>query len=76
MVQLTTLGRRKIGELVKDCLLNMNALKTFAYLSIIPHGSYDVLIGMDWMDAHHVVLYFHNNTFTCLDEEGNRRTVK
>jgi hypothetical protein len=40
-----------------------------ADLNIIPLGSYDVLIGIDWLDAHHDVLDCHNKTFTCLDEE-------
>jgi hypothetical protein len=45
-------------------------------LNIIPLGSYDFLIGMDWLDQHHVVLDCHNKAFTCLDEEGNLRTVQ
>ena len=28
----------------------MNGMKTFVDLNIIPLGSYDVLIGMDWLD--------------------------
>ena len=39
-------------------------------------GSYDVLIGMDWLEAHIVKLGFYNNTFECIDEEGNLRVVK
>ena len=54
----------------------MNGMKTFEDLNIIPLGSYDILIGMDWMDAHHVVLDFHNKNYTCLDEEGNQVTIE
>ena len=54
----------------------MNGMKTFEDLNIIPLGSYDVLIGMDWLDVHHGVLDFHNKTYTCLDEEGNQVTIK
>jgi hypothetical protein len=39
-------------------------------------GSYDCLIGMDWLDQHHVVLDYYNKAFTCLDEEGNLRAVQ
>lgn len=48
--------KRKISELVKSYPLDMNKLNTFAKLSTIPLGSYDVLIGMEWLDAHHVIL--------------------
>ena len=34
-------------------------------------GSYDVLIGMDWLEAHKVKLDCYNKTFECMDEEGN-----
>jgi hypothetical protein len=56
------------NEIVKDYPLDMNGISTIANLNITPLGSYDVLIGMDWLDVHHVVLYFHNKTFTFLDE--------
>jgi hypothetical protein len=70
LVQLATRTKRKINEIVKGCPLDMNGVSTIADLNIIPLGSYDVLIGMDWLDVHHVILDFHNKTFTCLDEEG------
>ena len=54
----------------------MNGLKTFADLNIIPSSSYDVLIGMDWLDTHHDILDCHSKTCTCLDEEGNKATIK
>jgi hypothetical protein len=54
----------------------MNRLSTRAELNILPLGSYDCLIGMDWLDQHHAILDCRNKAFTCLDEEGNQRTVQ
>jgi hypothetical protein len=51
----------------------MNGLNIKENLNIIPLGSYDCLISMDWLDKHHVVLDYCNKEFTCLDEEGNLR---
>ena len=56
--------------------MDMNGLSTKYDLNIIPLGSYNFLIGMDWLDQHHVVLDFYNKLFTCLDEEGNLRTTQ
>jgi hypothetical protein len=70
LVQLATGTKRKINEIVKGFPLDMDGVSIVADLNIIPLGSYDVLIGMDWLDVHHVVLDCHNKTFTCLDEEG------
>jgi hypothetical protein len=63
-------------ELVKSCPVGMNGLCTKEDLNILSLGSYDFLIGMDWLDQHHAILDFHNKAFTCLDEEGNRKTVQ
>ena len=54
----------------------MNWINTFENVNIMPLGSYHVLIGMDWLDAHHVILDCYNKTFTCLDEEGKQEMVK
>jgi hypothetical protein len=54
----------------------MNGPSTKEDLNIFPLGSYDFLIGMDWLDQNHAILYCHNKAFTCLDEEGNQRAVQ
>jgi hypothetical protein len=71
LVQLAIVAKRKVNEMVKSCLMDMNGLSTREYLNIFPLGSYDYLIGMDWLDQHHVILDCHNKAFNFLDEEGN-----
>ena len=51
----------------------MDGLVTCAYLNVSPLGSYDILIGMDWLEVHRVKLDCYNKNFECLDEEGNPR---
>jgi hypothetical protein len=76
LVQLATGAKRKVNEMVKSCLMDMNGLSTREDLNILPLGSYDCLIGMDWLDQHHAILDCHKKEFTCLDEEGNLRKVQ
>ena len=54
----------------------MNGLVTCVDLNVLTLGSYDVFIGIDWLEAHRVKLDCYNRTFECLDEEGNLRVVK
>jgi hypothetical protein len=54
----------------------MNGLSTKAELNVLPLGSYDCLIGMDWLDQHHAILDCQNKAFTCLDDEGNKKIVQ
>jgi hypothetical protein len=67
-VQLATGTKSKVTELVKSCPVDMNGLSTKADLNIMSLGSYDCLIGMDWLDQHHAILDCWNKEFTCLDE--------
>jgi hypothetical protein len=76
LVQLAIGGKRKVVELVKSCLVDINGIRTKKDLNILPFGSYDCLIDMDWLDQYRVALHYHNKAFTCLDEEGNPRIVQ
>jgi hypothetical protein len=75
LVQLATGTKRRIHDMVIGCSIILNGVNTNSDINIIPLGSYDILIGIDWLDKHHVVLDCHNNTFTCLDEEGKHSTM-
>ena len=63
-------------KIVRQRPLEMNGLKALAYLNVIPLGSYSVLIAMDWLTTHRAILDCYNKNYTCLDEEGNKVTVK
>jgi hypothetical protein len=62
--------------MVRGYSICLNGVNNNVYINIIPLGSYDILIGMDWLDKNHVVLDCHRNTFTCLDEDGKQSTMK
>jgi hypothetical protein len=46
----------------------MKGLHTKFDLNSIPMGSYDFLIGMDWLGKHNVFLDCYNKDFIFLDE--------
>ena len=76
LIQLATGTKRKVSEVVEKFPLVMNGLVTCVDRNVLPLGSYDVLIGMDWLEAHRVKLECYSNTFECIDEEGNLRFVR
>ena len=71
LVQLATGTKRKVSEVVAKFPLVMNGLVTCVDMNVLPLGSYDVLIGMDCLEAHRLRLDCYNKTFECMDEEGN-----
>jgi hypothetical protein len=68
LVQLATGTKRRINEMVIFHSISLNGVNTNVDINIIPLGFYDIIIGMDWLDKHHVILDCHNKIFTCLDE--------
>ena len=54
----------------------MNDFITHVNVNIFPLGSYDLLIGMDWIEGHKVVLNSFDKTFTCTDNNGDNIKVK
>ena len=76
LVQLATRTKRKFSEIVEKCPLDMDGLFTYANMNILPLSSYDILIGMDWLEAHKVNIDCYNMTFECMDEEGNTRVLR
>ena len=49
----------------------MDGLLTWADMNVLPLGSYDILIGMDWSEAHREEgLIVPTRPLKCLDEEA------
>ena len=54
----------------------MDQFETSVNLNVLPLASYDMLIGMDWLEQHRVVLNFFDKTFTCINSDGKLINVK
>ena len=76
LAQLATGAKRNINELVKYFLIEINGLRKKVNVNTIPLGSYECLIGMDWLEKHHGVLDYYNKTITCIDEEGSQGKIQ
>ena len=69
LVQLATRTKREVVSYVENYEMFMSQFKTQVKLNVLPLGSYDVLIGMDWLKKHRVVLNCFEKTFTCLHKK-------
>ena len=49
LVQLAIGTKHKVTSLVRNCKFMMNDFLTHVNVNILPLGSYDLLIGMDWL---------------------------
>ena len=68
--------KRKVSEMVEKSLSEMDGLFTRENMDIFPLGSYDPVIGMDWLEAYKIKLDCYNKNSECIDEEGNPRNLR
>ena len=62
LVQLATGTKIRVAEVIPTCQFIMGGLPTRATLNIIPLGSYDLLIGMDWLADYKTKLDCYHKT--------------
>jgi hypothetical protein len=72
LVRLATGTKRKVVDVVPSCQLMLGEFLTQATLNVLPLGSYDLLIGMDWLATHKAKLDCYYKTLECVSEEGKR----
>jgi hypothetical protein len=76
LVQLATSTKRRVAEVIPACQLMLGEFPTQATLNILPLGSYDLLIGMDWLATHKARLDYYHKTLECVRKEGKRITLQ
>jgi hypothetical protein len=63
LVYLATGTKQKVTEIIESFLLEMNGLHTCETLNLLPFGSYDMHIGMDWLASHKEKMNFFIRTY-------------
>jgi microsomal dipeptidase-like Zn-dependent dipeptidase len=61
-----------VRGLVNDCEIDLRdyVAKVSHYIMIL--GSYNIVIGMDWLETHEEVLDCKNKKFYCVDDTGHK----
>jgi hypothetical protein len=71
-VEMASGAKQKVGGKVTGCTLNLGEFVTRANLYVMILGSYDVVIGMDWLESHEVILNCKMKRLSLVDDEGQR----
>eukprot|EP00253_Pinus_taeda_P029659 PITA_29659 len=70
LVQLATGTKRRVTTKVKSCPITVAGQPVVADLNILPLGSYDVLIGMDWLEKHWALVNCKTKMIRYKDDAG------
>ena len=68
LVQLATGTKRKVIHKLPRTAIKLNDFQTEVNLNILPLGSYDLLIGMDWLEKRKDMMNCWDKTLHCIDE--------
>jgi hypothetical protein len=64
--------KRRVTMVVTKCPIIVNGFHTQDTLNVLPLGSYDMLIDMDWLDSHKDKIDYYIKTLKCEDDKGER----
>ena len=76
LVQLATGTKRKVTHKLPQTAIKLNDFQTEVNLNILPLGSYDLLIGMDWLEKKKAMMNCWDKTLHYVDEEGKHFILK
>jgi hypothetical protein len=68
-------AKQKVGGRVTGCALNLGEFVTRVNLYVTILGSYDAVIGRDWLETHEAILNCKTKRLSLVDDEGQRRVI-
>jgi predicted aspartyl protease len=76
LAQLATWTKRKVVNFISNLEISLDGQKIRTNLNILPLRSYDMIIGMDWLDKHKAVLDSYTKILSYKDNFGTIRTAQ
>jgi hypothetical protein len=68
-------AKQKVGGKVMGYALNLEEFFTRIDLYVMILGSYDVMMGMDWLESHEAILNCKTKWLSLVDDEGQRHVI-
>eukprot|EP00253_Pinus_taeda_P027714 PITA_27714 len=76
LVQLATGAKRRVTAKINDYSFTIADQPITADLNILPLGSYDILIGMDWLEKHWSLVDCKTKIIYYRDQQGNNKEMQ
>lgn len=75
-VQLASGAKVNTNTLIQHCRVDLGSISTSVDLHIIPLGSYDVVLGMDWLESHGATIDCRQKIIKCRDDRGKNLEIR
>ena len=76
LVQLAKGTKRKVTEFILESELSIDGQSTKLNLNILPLESYNIIIGMDWLEKRKVILNFYEKSLIYRDGNNTIRMIQ
>lgn len=76
LVQLATGTMKIFHHRVRAYAFELNYMPTSTHLNVLPLGSYNMLLGIDWLYLHRTKIDCYDKAIECLDDDGKRRILQ
>eukprot|EP00253_Pinus_taeda_P021672 PITA_21672 len=76
IVQLATGAKWRVTAKINDCSFTIADQPITADLNILPLGSYDIRIGMDWLEKHWSLVDCKTKVIYYRDQQGNSKEMQ
>ena len=76
LVQIAIGTKRKVTKTINQCFIKIYQMNALVNENMLPLGSYDFMIGMDWIEQHRAKVDFFNKSLTCLNEQGIKPKIQ
>jgi predicted aspartyl protease len=69
-VEMASGEKQAVGPTIDNCIVDLGVCTTRLKVYITTLGAYDLIIGMDWLEAHRSLVDCFANRVLCVDDEG------
>jgi len=68
--QLDTGTKKRAHHWLRSYAFNLNGMPIPMHMNVLPLGSYDMLLGMDWLSLDRTKVDCYDKAIECLDDNG------
>lgn len=74
-MELDTRTKKRVHRCVRVCAFELNGMPTSKHLNVLPLGSYNMILGMDWLYLHKTKVYCYDKAIECLNDNGEKKNL-
>ena len=76
LVEMVVGTKKIVHHWVRACAFELNGMPKSTHLNVLPLGSYNMVMGMDWLYVHRTKVDFYEKSIDLFDEKEELRILQ